>query len=310
MPTWRPKNSRGATPTTVAGTPLTTMALPTIAGSACNRLVQYRPADHGAGRSSPSPADRPVPSMTAAEGRPHAERGEEVARDVLAVDRLRLESFPGYLKAGAGDRQKVRERLVVIAKVLVVPPREGAHARLSGISAQQLDELFRVAHRQRAEHQRVDQAEDRRVGADAERERQNRHRGEARRATQRPRGISHVLPRGFDDVLPADVTHMVFDRGSAAQLHPRGARGRLAAHARAHLVLDRHVEELLQARRPVPVPAASGASSPTNPPAKRWRARHQSSPSDADMIRAIAAVCCSQSLVSRLSVARPCAVSA
>ena len=41
MPTWRPKNSCGATPTTVAGAPLTVMALPIIAGSAWNRLVQY-----------------------------------------------------------------------------------------------------------------------------------------------------------------------------------------------------------------------------------------------------------------------------
>ena len=102
---------------------------------------------------------------------------------------------------------------------------------------------------------------------------------------------------------------MVFDRGSAPQLHASGARGGLPDHPRSHLVLDRHVEELLKLGVQFLV-LSRPAQQPDQPADEARKDCHQSSPSDADMMRAIAAVCCSQSLVSRFSVARPWAVSA
>jgi len=35
------------------------------------------------------------------------------------------------------------------------------------------------------------------------------------------RSVADVLPHGFEHGLPADLTHTVFDPGSAAQFHPK-----------------------------------------------------------------------------------------
>ena len=50
---------------------------------------------------------------------------------------------------------------------------------------------------QRLEHHAVDDAEDRGVGADAQRERQNRHRGIPRALREGPEGIDNVLGQGL-----------------------------------------------------------------------------------------------------------------
>ena len=61
----------------------------------------------------------------------------------------------------------------------------------------QLHQLARIAHRQRPQQQRVDQAEDRRVRPDPERHTQHRRRGEPCVISQCPRRITHVLRRLF-----------------------------------------------------------------------------------------------------------------
>ena len=101
---------------------------------------------------------------------------------------------------------------------------------------------------------------------------------------------------------------MVFDRGRASQLHAGGACRRFTAHAGADLVVDRHLEERLELDVKVLL-LSRPPHQPDDPAHEARDPSHQSSPSDADMIRAIASVCCCQSLVSRFSVARPCAVS-
>ncbi|PYQ99584.1 MAG: hypothetical protein DMF96_06480 [Acidobacteria bacterium] len=83
----------------------------------------------------------------------------------------------------------------LIAKSLVVLPRVGVGRRLGRIRilAEELDEFARIPHRQRAEHQGVDQAENRSVRADAEGEREDGDGGEAGRAAHHAEGIAEIL---------------------------------------------------------------------------------------------------------------------
>ena len=64
--------------------------------------------------------------------------------------------------------------------------------------ADQHDEPIRVRVRQSAQQHRIDEAEHRRVGADADREHQNRDDAEGRRLDQTADGISHVLGEMFE----------------------------------------------------------------------------------------------------------------
>ena len=52
--------------------------------------------------------------------------------------------------------------------------------------------MLRIAHRQRLEDQAVEDGEERRVGADAEREREDGNRGDERRRTKRAPGVAPV----------------------------------------------------------------------------------------------------------------------
>ena len=56
-----------------------------------------------------------------------------------------------------------------------------------------LKQLLRMGHRQRLQHDGVDQTEDRRIGANAERERKNRDGGKPGTGAQRSNGVTNVL---------------------------------------------------------------------------------------------------------------------
>ena len=79
-------------------------------------------------------------------------------------------SGDGYLKPSDGGADDVRKHVILIAKLLVVRPTELGVGRIARVVGVQRDKLLRRPHRQRAQHQGVDQAEDRGVGADAERQ--------------------------------------------------------------------------------------------------------------------------------------------
>ena len=133
-PTCSPKNSRGVTPITVAGTPFTTISLAENRRIRLNRVCQYRPAHH---RHRGSPAHQPVVLRTnqPADRRLHAERREEGPDHVLAVDRSRhrvLRRSPGSATGETPIRSE--NTWLLIAKVLVVLPREAVHARLARVS--------------------------------------------------------------------------------------------------------------------------------------------------------------------------------
>jgi hypothetical protein len=61
------------------------------------------------------------------------------------------------------------------------------------VGADQLHQRLRLAIRQRPQQYGVDHAEDRRVGADSEGERDERRTGEARRSAKRSQPIAQIL---------------------------------------------------------------------------------------------------------------------
>src|SRR4029079_17440086 len=75
-------------------------------------------------------------------------------------------------------------------------------------------EALRVGKGQRPQQRGVDHAENSRVGADAERERQDGHRGEARRLRQPAQRIDHVL----SEIRPDAAAHEPLDVRKARRL--------------------------------------------------------------------------------------------
>ena len=146
-------------------------------------------ADHG---------DRAIGGLRQAAGaRRHAQAGEEVPGH-------QLDAPAGF--RGAGDRDggaihphesdDVGERVVLRAHLVERRPAVDIRRLLETEGVRDLPHLhqpIRVADRQRAQQQIVDEAEERRVGADAERERQRDHGGERRTLQQHAHRIADVL---------------------------------------------------------------------------------------------------------------------
>ena len=131
----------------------------------------------------------------AAGGRRDAEHREVVARDHLDVDALGL-VVDGDRRIGQPAREDFAKGLGPLLILLV--DRVGVHPRAhvaAAVRARLVEhhQLVRVLDRQLAEQDLVDQREDRGVGADAKRERQDRHDREQRAAEQAADGELQVV---------------------------------------------------------------------------------------------------------------------
>ena len=123
----------------------------------------------------------------ASERRSHAEHLEIVARD---------EQAPGSsgvvvdleVHRREAQRSNARQHAVAIADVAVIRIRAGGKPG----RARDRHQALRPLDRERREEERIDDAEDRGVGADAERQRQDRDGGEAWRPQQRAHRVAKV----------------------------------------------------------------------------------------------------------------------
>src|SRR5206468_8427896 len=103
-----------------------------------------------------------------------------------------------------------------------------------------------IAIWQRANHDRVDDAEDRRRRADAESECDDGDRGEARRPPETADGVPHVVPERIDNRFPTAGAHACLGRLDAADLDDRGASRGFERHATPHLLVGELVEVVAQ----------------------------------------------------------------
>ena len=122
---------------------------------------------------------------------------EVVPGHIFAVDGLRIEALAAHRETGTSHSDQGREDVVVIPKMLVALPGEGVEAGVARVEVQQFYQLPRFPHRQQAQHQSIDQAEDRGVGADAQRQRQHRGCRESRGTPHHAQRVPNVLTERF-----------------------------------------------------------------------------------------------------------------
>ena len=116
-----------------------------------------------------------------------------------------------------------------------VPPV--ASGTPSGAFSVQRHQIPRRRHRQRLEEHRVEQREDRGVGADAESQRRDRGQGESGRPSQRSRAITHVLHQHIEKCARPHRAHVLLDRLDPAELQRRGATRFRLIQTALHLLL-------------------------------------------------------------------------
>ncbi len=165
---------------------------------------------------------------------------------------------PARSSRGSGVRAEVLERLIEPAEIGHVGAR---HRKAAGLDLRHPllhgHEPIGLGERERLQQHRVDDAEHRRRGADAEREGEHGDRGERRRAPQHAPAVPHVLPQHLEAGARADVTHFFLDLFRAAELHeglPPRVIGRGAA---LDLLVDEHRERRLHLVVEVRVDAAA-----------------------------------------------------
>ena len=119
------------------------------------------------------------------------------------------------------------------------------------------------------QHQRVDQAEDRGVGANSEGERQRGHRRVAGRLPHRPQRIADVAAEVLDPTDPPGVAALLLDQrhvaelaeGSRARIRGREAGGEIELDLPLEMVAQLGVELLLDASRRATASAPEAATS-------------------------------------------------
>jgi hypothetical protein len=171
--------------------------------------------------------------------------GRQVEADVAPGEhaRERLLPFADQFPEGVGEVGTAAGELAGAAVLRLLDP--------------DLGQLRRIAHRERAQAHRVEELEDGRVGADAEREREDRHDREARIEAEEARAMLEVAPSAIE---PADGVHLIdllTHQGRVAQLAP-GCVARLdGAHAAREVVVGLDGQMRVELARPLIVPAGA-----------------------------------------------------
>ncbi len=134
------------------------------------------------------------------------ERLKEVARDELRADPFRA-VVDCHRRRRLGSAEDEGEGFGVALEVLIHRVRRRARPDVAaevGEGRPDHDEALGLAHRQQAEHELIEQREDRRRRANAERKRQQRDGRERRVHAQLPRAVAHVAPQRVE---PANRLH-------------------------------------------------------------------------------------------------------
>ena len=136
--------------------------------------------------------------------------------------------------------------MILIAEALVLLPRVAVEARIAGILEQRLDELPRLAHRQRSQHQRVDDAEDCRVRANAQRQRDHDNGAERRTSSAHAQGVTHVSRDLVEPGAVASGSDALFRLLHSPEIEYRDTPRIDRRRSVAHVIRRGHVDERLQ----------------------------------------------------------------
>ena len=239
-----------------------------------------------------------------------AEPGAEQGRDRQRLEDLRLgqrgRHALGALRAGQIDaarheRAHGREGPRALAPVAKRRRRHRTHAEAAAQQTGPVDvhEAIGLGIGQRPEHQRVDQREDRRVRADAERQGEDGRGGVGRAAAERPQGVGEVAAEQIEGrkspLVAVLFLHLIDAAEAPARREPRGRRIhavsdealRLHLEVEPHLLVQDAIEPVLPKQplnppRQRSCPAHRRAPVPFTPPAEgRARSPRTSDPSSA-----------------------------
>ena len=185
-------------------------------------------AEHGDGRAA---ADVVRGLQQAAGGGREAEAAEEAAAHPGAGNppRLAARREVEHRLAAAGTGEGAGEEVFAVAQLL--PDRVGEDVV---VVHRDLHQLFRMSDRERAQHHGVDQAEDRRVGADAEGEREDGDQREAGAPAQHARRVAQIGDQRLEPDEDVGVAHPLLLQRSVAEAAPRLAQGLRPAQAARH----------------------------------------------------------------------------
>jgi hypothetical protein len=114
--------------------------------------------------------------------------------------------------------------------------------RLARRACAQLDELVRFGIRQRPEQDGIDHAEDSGVGPDTERQREHRHRGEARILPQHPHAETNVLNERFAEARSPNIPALFPHTLHIPKSSPCSTRSLLRRHPRSDVLRRAHLE--------------------------------------------------------------------
>ena len=181
----------GMTPITVCGRPLTVIERPTTAGSPAYRR-RHTSSDRRTTGSAPSRSSAGPKSRPRAGGVPR--RPKSVADTAAPTVPLRLAGAVRNRQAAALECGQRGKRRRPVAPVLEVGIRHAGTADvLFRVGAVQDHDPVGFRIRVGLEQHPVDDAEDRTVDPDSQRQAQHRDEGEARIRDQRPEGVAKVL---------------------------------------------------------------------------------------------------------------------
>jgi hypothetical protein len=163
------------------------------------RLPDRMAEDHDAARSLRSLLSR----EGAPERRPCSQDREEVGRHLRRGHGFGL-AAAGQVQARVLDERHLLEDVVLTLPVEIVGGRngEGSHPR-EGCRGRRMPDPHEprgIGIRQRLEQDRVDDAEDGGVGADAESQDGNRGQGKSRALHEEPRSVPQILPKHRHDL--------------------------------------------------------------------------------------------------------------
>ncbi len=174
----------------------------------------------------------------------HAESLEEIAARVEPLDVSHFATRRS-IEAVRGPGKEAREGLLMGSEL--VPKSIGeVGASAAGVARAaflirsnfNFDQFLGVGHGQCSQAHRVEQVEDGGVGADAEREAQNRYGEEARFETKEAKGVAQILPERFEKTDGVPAVGSLLSCGNIAEFAARREGGFPRMHAARDIVVD------------------------------------------------------------------------
>ena len=177
---------------------------------------------------------------------------EEIRRHRRAADALRLVAAE-QIEVGAGVRRQPRQARRLSAIVDDLPHRQ-PRPRLARRRVPEEHQLVRLPVRQRFEDDALDDAEDRGVRADAEREREHGQRGESGAADEEAPAVTNVLPEGSHQGISMRTAGLAFCQAVMHDVgdrrHPQARDRQPSAAPRRNQAIAKGLFEIARETRP------------------------------------------------------------